>query len=94
MFGFGKKKKPEGFKDLPEVRDLLKELVGEALHVHTGTVVGYLMNLGKTVEDVKRTKEEELLSHLQRYVQAEILLDRQDHGHEPDLAELAGLRLK
>lgn len=93
MFGFGKKKPETGFKDLPEVRDLLKELVGEAMHVYTGTVVGYLMNLGKTVDDVKRTKEE-LLSHLQRYVQAEILLYNQKRGHEPDLAELAGLRLK
>lgn len=94
MFGFKKKEKPEkGFKDLPEVRDLLKELVGEAMHVHTGTVVGYLMNLGKTPEDVKRAKEE-MLTALQKYVQAEILLYNQNHGHEPDLAELVGLRLK
>lgn len=96
MFGFGKKKKDEfeeGFKDLPEVRDLLKDLLGPAMDAYVGTAVGYLMSLGKTVEDVKETRTK-MLEVLQKYVRAEILIDRQKHGHEPDLAELAGLRPK
>ena len=91
MFGFGKKKKPEGFKDLPEVRDCLKSMVGESVNVHVGTVVGHLLNIGgKTAEDVGKTKAT-MLACLQKYVQAEILLDRQNHGYEPEVAELAGL---
>lgn len=93
MFGFGKKEKPEGFKKLPEVRDLMKDLLGERMNVYVGVTVGYLMSLGKTEDDVKEAKTE-MLEILQKYVQAEILLDKQRHGHEPDLAELVGLRLK
>lgn len=94
MFGFGKKQKPEvGFKELPEVRDLLKSLVGETMNVYVGTTIGFFSGLGKTKEDVQKANAE-MLTALQKYVQAEILLDRQKHGHEPDLAELAGLRLK
>jgi hypothetical protein len=92
MFGFGKKEKPEGFKDLPEVRDLMKSLVGEAMNVYVGTTIGFFSGLGKTKEDVKKANAE-MLTALQKYVQAEILLDRQRHGHEPSLAELVGLRL-
>ena len=92
MFGFGKKK-PEGFKDLPEIRDCLKTLVGDAMNVYVGTAVGYLLKIGnKTAEDVEKTKTK-MLACLQKYVQAEILLDRQNHGYEPEVAELAGLRL-
>lgn len=96
MFGFKKKEKTEfekGFKDLPEVRDLLKSLVGESMNVYVGTKIGYLTGLGRTKEDVEKTRTE-MLTALQKYVQAEILLDRQKRGHEPDLAELVGLRLK
>ena len=93
MFGFKKKKKPAtGFKELPEVRDLLQDMAGEALNVYVGTLVGHLLNFGKTSEDVEKAKTR-MLAHLQKYVQAEILLDRQNHGYEPEIAELAGLRL-
>jgi hypothetical protein len=96
MFGF-KKKLPEAeasFKELQEVRDSLKKMTGESMDVYTGTVVGYLMNHGKTIEDVKSTKET-MLKYLQKYIQAEIMLDRQKNiRHEPDLAELAGLVLR
>lgn len=99
MFGFKRKKNEfknefeKGFADLPEVRNLLRDLTGDAMNVYVGTMVGYLISLGKTKEDVQGAKEK-MLTVLQKYVQAEILLDRQKHGHEPDLAELAGLRLK
>lgn len=93
MIGFEKKEKPEGFKDLPEVRDLMKSLVGETMNVYMGTTIGFLSGLVKTKGDVEKAKAE-MLTALQKYVQAEILLDRQKHGHEPDLAELVGLRLK
>lgn len=94
MFGFTKKKKPEEgfeFKELPEVRDHLKELAGEAMNVYVGTVVGHLLNLGKTSDDVGKAKAR-MLAHLQKYVQAEILLDAQDHGRETKLSELTNLR--
>lgn len=95
MFGFMKKKKPSEngfrFKELPEVRDLLQDMAGEALNVYVGTLVGHLMNFGKTSEDVEKAKTR-MLAHLQKYVQAEILLDRQNHGYEPEIAEFAGLR--
>ena len=90
MFGF-KKKKPEGFTDLQKVRDLLKELTGESMRILTGTVLGHLMNLGRTPEDVDKAQTE-MLENLQKYVQAEILLDRQKNGHGPSLAELVFLR--
>jgi hypothetical protein len=90
MFEFGKKK-PEVFDDLTKVRDLLKILVGEATQFFTGTVVYYLTNRGKTIEDVEKAKEK-MLEALQRYVKSEIILDKQNHRHAPDLAELAGLR--
>jgi hypothetical protein len=95
MFGFGKKNELEkGFKDLPEVRDLMKDLLGNAMDVYVGTTVGYLASLGgKTAEDVEKTRKD-MLTVLQKYVQAEILLDRQKRGHEPSLAEIAYLRLK
>jgi hypothetical protein len=95
MSGLEKEKKPEDFevKGLTEIRDLAKDLVGNVMDVYVGTLVGYLTNLGKTEEDVTKANAE-MLTALQKYVQAEILLDRQKHGHEPDLAELAGLRLK
>ena len=96
MFGFmKKKKKPEvgfRFKELPEVRDCLKEITGGAMNIYVGTLVGHLLEFGKTSDDVERAKAR-MLAHLQKYVQAEILLDRQNRGHEPSLAELAGLRL-
>ena len=95
MFGFMKKKKPEvgfRFKELPEVRDCLKDMAGGAMNVYVGTVVGHLLNFGKTSEDVEKAKAS-MLAHLQKFVQAEILLDRQNRGHEPSLAELAGLRM-
>lgn len=92
MFGFKRKKKPAvGFDNLPEVRDLLKVLVGDAMNVYVGTLVGRLLDFGKTSEDVERARAK-VLACLQRYVKAEILLDAQDHGREPKLAELAGLR--
>lgn len=91
MFGFGKKK-PEGFKDLPEVRDCLKSMVGESVNVYVGTLVGHLLNFGKTPGDVEKAKGM-MLACLQKYVRAEILLDRQNRGHEPEVAELAGLRM-
>lgn len=94
MFGFKRKKKPEGFKDLQKVRDLMKDLLGTTMDVYVGTTIEYLINVGgKTAEDVKKYNTK-MLEVLQKYVQAEILLDRQKHGHEPDLAELEGLRLK
>lgn len=93
MFGFVKKK-PEVVPDLQEIRNMLKDLVGETMNVHIGVVVGHLVNLGgKTAEDVEKSKER-MLTVLQAYVKAEILLNRQNHGHEPSLAELDGLRLK
>ena len=93
MFGFMRRKNPEGFKDLPEVRDCLKSMVGESVDVHVGTVVGHLLDIGgKTPGDVEKAKGM-MLACLQKYVRAEILLDRQNRGHEPSLAELAGLRM-
>lgn len=95
MFGFMRKKKPADgfkFKELPEVRDLLQDMAGEALNVYVGTLVGHLLNFGKTSDDVEKARTR-MLAHLQKYVQAEILLDRQNRGNEPSLAELAGLRL-
>lgn len=62
------------------------------MNVYVGTTIGYLTGLGRTEEDVEKTRTE-MLTALQKYVQAEILLDRQKHGHEPDLVELVGLRL-
>ena len=94
MFGFGKKKKDEfeeGFKNLPEVRGLLKDLLGEALNVYMGVTVSYLMNFGKTKAEVEKAKTE-MLNTLQKYVQAEILLERQKHGRAPSLEELVFLR--
>lgn len=95
MFGlFKKKKKSEDgfrFKELPEVRDCLKDMTGEAMNVYVGTLVGHLLNFGKTSEDVEKARAS-MLAHLQKYVQAEILLDAQEHGRDPKLAELAGLR--
>lgn len=91
MFGFGKKKPVTGVKCLSETRDDLRTLVGLTMDVYVGTVVGHLLNIGnKTDEDVKRTKAR-MLENLQKYVQAEVLLDRQNHGQKPDLAELARL---
>lgn len=93
MFGLFRKKKPEEgyqFKELPEVRNLLRDLSGEALNVYVGTLVGHLLNLGKTSDDVVRARTR-MLAHLQKYVQAEILLDAQNHGREVKLSELAGL---
>lgn len=91
MFGFKRKKRPTaGFEYLQEVRDLLKGLAGEAADIYVGTVVGYLMKLGKTPEDVRRTREK-MLVVLQKYVQAEILLDGQNHGREVRPSELADL---
>lgn len=95
MFGFMKKKKPSEdgfrFKELPEVRDLLQDMAGEAMNVYVGTMVGHLLNFGKTSEDVEKAKAS-MLAHLQRFVQAEILLDAQDHGRETKLSELTNLR--
>lgn len=95
MFGLFRKKEPpkEGFKfkELPEVRDNLKDLAGEAMNVYVGTLVGHLLNIGgKTSEDVGKAKAR-MLAHLQKYVQAEILLDAQDHGRKTRISELAGL---
>lgn len=91
MFGFKKKKPEKGFKELPEVRDLTKDMLGNTADVYVGTMVGYLTGLGKTVEDVKNAREE-MLEVLQKYVLTEILLDRQKRGHEPSLEELVYLR--
>ena len=95
MFGF-KKNKPleEGFrlKKLPEIRDCLRDLTGEAMNVYVGTVVGSILNLGKTSNDIERARTRMLVC-LQKYVQSEILLDRQEHGGEVTLSELAGLKL-
>ena len=94
MFGFGKKAKPEeGFKELPEVRDLMKDLLAETMDLYVGTTVGYLMNLGKTEKDVEKARED-MISALQKYVQTEILLERQRHGQAPSLEELVFLRTK
>lgn len=94
MFGLFKKKKPEDgfkFKELPEIRDHLKELAGEAMNVYVGTLVGHLLNIGnKTPGDVEKAKAT-MFAHLQKYVQAEILLDGQHRGREVELSELAGL---
>lgn len=92
---FGFKKKPEiRFENLPKARDLLKDLLGETMNIYVGMTIGYLTKLGDhTDKDVNEAKEK-MLEALQKYVQAEILLDRQRHGQEPSLAELAGLRLK
>lgn len=95
MFGFMKKKKPEGgfrFKELPEVRNNLKDLVGESMHVYVGTLVGHLLNIGsKTTDDVEKAKTR-MFAHLQKYVQAEILLDAQEHGRKTRISELVNLR--
>lgn len=94
MFGLFKKKKPEDgfrFKKLPELRDCLKDMAGETMNVYVGTMVGHLLNFGKTSEDVEEAKAS-MLAHLQRFVQAEILLDAQDHGRETKLSELTNLR--
>lgn len=95
MFGFGKKKDPDGFvfKELPEVRDCLKAAVGEAMNVYIGETVRYLISAGGTAGEIKKAREL-TLDYLQKYVQAEILLYAQNHGHTPDLAELTSLRLK
>lgn len=77
-------------KELPEVRNSLRDLAGETMNVYVGTLVGHLLNLGKTSEDVEKARTK-MLGYLQRYVQAEILLDTQDHGREVKLSELAGL---
>ena len=94
MFGlFGKKKPPEDglrFKELPEVRNCLRDMAGEAMNVYVGTLVGHLLNFGKTSEDVGKARTR-MFAHLQKYVQAEILLDAQNHGREVKLSELAGL---
>ena len=96
MFGLGKKKKPleEGFKfkELPEVRDCLKDMTGQAVNLYAATLVSNLLKLGKTSEDVEKARTR-TLAILQKYVQSEILLDRQNHGGEVSLSELAGLRL-
>lgn len=95
MFGIFKKKKKsmEGFrfKELPEVRDCLKDMTGEAMNVYVGTLVGHLLNFGKTSEDVEKARAG-MLAHLQKYVQAEIMLDAQNHGRETKLSELTDLR--
>lgn len=93
MFGFKKKEPVQGFKELPEVRGLLKDLLGAQLNVYVGTTVGYLTDRGKTAEDVEKTKKE-MLTALQKYVLAEILLDRQKHGQEPSLVDLVFLKLR
>lgn len=85
MFGFMRRRKPSGFEDLPEIRDCLKVMTGEAMNVYVGTLVGHLLNFGKTSEDVEKAKGR-MLACLQRYVRAEILLDAQNHGREPELA--------
>lgn len=93
MFGFMKKKKPEDgfrFKELPEVRDCLRVMAGESMNVYVGTLVGCVMNLGKTTDDVEKAKTG-MLTCLQKYVQAEILLDAQEHGRETRLSELTNL---
>lgn len=91
MFGFRKKKLGKGFKKLPEVRDLTKDLLGNTVDVYVGTMVGYLTGLNKTEEDLEKAKTD-MLAVLQKYVLTEILLDRQKRGHEPSLAELVYLR--
>lgn len=91
MFGFGKKGKV--VENLPEVRDLMKELIGATMNVYVGATVGYLLSLGKAAEDVEKARTE-LLSAIQKYVQAEILLERQKNEQGPSLAELAGLCLR
>ena len=94
MFGLFKKKKPEDgfrFKELPEVRDCLKDLVGKSMNVYVGTLVGHLLDFGKTSKDVEKARAS-MLAHLQKFVQAEILLDAQEHGRETKLSELTGLR--
>lgn len=96
MLGLVREKKPaDGFKfeELPEVRDSLKDLVGASMDVYVGTLVGHLLNIGgKTANDVKKVKTR-MLADLQKYVQAEILLDAQNHGREMKLGELAAFRL-
>lgn len=91
MFGFGKKKLGKGFDKLPEIRDLTKGMLGDAIEVYVGTVVGYLTGLGKTEEDLENARTG-MLEVLQKYVLTEIILDRQKRRHEPSLAELAYLR--
>lgn len=91
MFGF-RKKKPESFEDLQKIRDLTKGMLGEVINVYVVTTVGYLTDVGgRTDGDVKNAKTE-MLAALQKYVLAEILLDKQKHGHDPSLAELVYLR--
>ena len=93
MFGLFRKKKPEDgfrFKELPEVRNCLRDMAGEAMNVYVGTLVGHLLNFGKTSEDVGKARTR-MLAHLQKYVQTEILLDAQGHGREVELSELANL---
>ena len=93
MFGLFRKKEPkEGFrfKELPEVRDCLRDVAGEAMNVYVGTLVGHLLDFGKTSEDVGKARTR-MMACLQKYVQAEILLDAQGHGREVELSELAGL---
>lgn len=95
MFGLFRKKKPEEgfrFKELPEVRDHLKAIAGEAMNVYVGTLVGHLLNIGnKTAGDVEKAKAT-MFAHLQKYVQAEILLDAQNHGRGTRISELVSLR--
>ena len=89
---FGKKKKPDN--DLQEIRDLTKSLLGDALGIYVVTVLCHFVNHGnKTAKDVEKALKE-MLDVLQKYVRTEIILDRQKCGHEPSLAEIAGLSLK
>ena len=94
MFKFGKKAKHENtiYKDVMELRDATKDLLGELMTDYVGTTVGYLMDFGKTPEDVKKSLTQ-VLGTLQVYVQAEILVDRQKHGYEPSLADLEFFKL-
>ena len=59
MFGFMRRRKPSGFEDLPEVRDCLKVMTGEAMNVYVGTLVEHLLDFGKTSEDVEKAKGED-----------------------------------
>lgn len=94
MFGFKKKEPVQGFKELPEVRDCLKSLVGETLNVYVGVTVAYLTNQGKTEKKDVDNAKNEVITALQKYVQAEILLDRQKHGQEPSLTDIVFLKLR
>lgn len=96
MFGFKRKKKPAGgfvFKELPEVRDRLKDLTGQAMNIYVGTLIGHLMKIGCETEDAVDRARSQMLTCLQKYVRSEILLARQEHGGELSLAEIMGLSL-